>query len=100
MLNYIKARLGIPTDENWKGVDDMADSFALPRQWIVCAHCGAWGWRVPPHGFVEPCPMITQVAEATGLKFDAERSATIRAGVQFEEMTRALRQMTGEEEDE
>jgi hypothetical protein len=100
MLRYLKSRLGIPTDPEWKALDRLADAFALPRQWIVCGHCGAWGWRVPPHGFTEPCPLVIQMTETAGLKFDAERSTTIRAGIQMEEITRALRNMTGEEEDE
>ena len=90
---------GQATDPQWMEMDRTCDSFGLPRQWIVCPHCGQQSWRLPPHGF-DPCPIIQAVAETAGMKFEAERSTSIRAGVQMEEMTRALRMMVEEPEED
>lgn len=96
VLNRIIPRA---TDPEWKAMDDMADTFGLPRQWIVCPMCGQQSWRLPPHGF-DPCPIVAAVAEATGLKADAERSTALRLGVHMEETTKALRQMMDDEEED
>ena len=100
MRRYLNMKLGIAVDPAWRELEALADSFALPREWIVCPHCGSYGWRVPPHGFNEPCPVVMSMSEVAGLKFDAERSSAVRLGVHMEEMTRALRQMTEEEDEE
>ncbi len=71
-------------DPDWAAMDALAESWGLPRTWLTCPHCGQFSWRIPPHG----------------LKFDAERSSAIRLGVHMEEMTRAVRQWTEEEEDD
>ncbi len=80
-------------------MDALAESWGLPRTWLTCPHCGQFSWRLPPHGF-QSCPIVVKVAEATGMKFDAERSSAIRLGVHMEEMTRAVRAWTEEEEDD
>ncbi len=100
MKNFLRRLRGKATDPDWAALDDLADNFALPRAWVVCAHCGAMSWRLPPHEIGQPCPYVAGMAEVTGLKFDAERSTAVRAGVQIEEMTRALRQMVEPEEEE
>ena len=78
-------------DPNWMAWDGLANSLGLPRQWIVCPSCGQQGWRFPPHQF-DPCPLVLQMAEVTGLKFDAERATSVRMGVHMEELTRMMRQ--------
>lgn len=97
MRRFLNRLLGRATNPEWAQMDALADTFALPRQWIVCPHCGQQSWRLPPHAF-EPCPVVSSMAETAGLKFDAERSSAVRMGVHMEEMTRALRQMFEEEE--
>ena len=99
MKLFIKSRLGIATSPEWATMDKQCDEFGLPRQWIVCPNCGAQSWRLPPHGF-ESCPIVIQMAESAGMKFDAERSSALRLGVHMEEMTRAVRQMQEEEDEE
>ncbi len=96
MLNKFRGRA---TDPAWAELDATCDTWGLPRQWIVCPHCGQQSWRLPPHGF-EPCPIVAAMAELGGMKLEADRSTSIRAGVQMEEMTRALRLMVEDEEDE
>jgi hypothetical protein len=73
-----------------------AKLWGVPEQWIVCPACSAQSWVLPPHG-LDPCPLVVQGMEQLGLKFDAERMAAIRTGVSVEEMTRALREIGGEE---
>jgi hypothetical protein len=82
------------------------DALGLPMQWCFCHHCGAWGWRWPPHGIDKPCPVLAQSAEAFGLKTDAERMTAVRTGLHLEEvsklMTQAMREagLIDDEEDE
>lgn len=97
MIRWMLARAGFATNLNWRRLDRQADSFALPREWVECAHCGAQSWRFPPHAF-DPCPLATQLAEAMGIKIDADRSASIRMGVATEQMWEALRERLEEEE--
>lgn len=65
--------------------------------------CAEFFWRLPPHGF-NPCPLVAGMAEATGLKLDAERMTAVKAGVHLESMGAAMRAFIEEhgleEEDE
>ena len=58
----------------------------LPREYITCEFCGAKDWGVPPHGFSEPCPHVTQVMDAMSSRVDAERMLAVRSGVHMEEL--------------
>lgn len=80
-------------------MDSQADSFGLPREWVACSHCGAQSWRFPPHMF-DPCPMVGQLADAMGIKIDADRSASIRMGLLSEQMWDAVRRQMGEDDDD
>ena len=62
----------------------MANALGYPEEWIVCDHCGAYGWRIPPHVY-DPCPLVVQTVEAAGLKMDTERNQTIAAGLAMRE---------------
>jgi hypothetical protein len=75
--------------ESIREFNRIADEVELPREYVVCPHCGLHSWRLPPHG-KEPCPLVQQMAEQLGLRFDAERMQAIRAGVHMEESTKAL----------
>lgn len=97
MLRWFLARIGFSVDPTWRELDRKADALGLPRVWVVCPHCGEQWWRLPPHGF-EPCPIATALADAMGIKIDADRSAAIRMGVSAEEMWNTLRQRFEEEE--
>lgn len=88
----------LPSDDPWRVFDTQADAWGLPRQWIVCPHCGQQSWRIPPHVF-EPCPLVTQTAESLGMRFEAERSTALRGGVHIEELTRLMREHFGEEDE-
>ena len=87
--------------KQYKYLDSLAARIGFPKAMYVCDHCGAAGWRMPPHMF-EPCPIVLAMSEAAGLKIDAERATTIKAGIQMEEAFRMLQEMHGihEEEDE
>lgn len=98
-MRWLLSRLGIPTDRSWRELNRNADAFALPREWVVCPHCGAQSWRLPPHA-LEPCPIVVQLSDAMGIKIDADRSAAIRMGVTTEQMWQALRERLGEEDDD
>jgi hypothetical protein len=79
---------------------DLADALGLPPEWRVCAHCGEQSWRLAPHMF-DPCPFVKDMANAAGLKFDAERMTAIRTGAHLEELTRFVREnFMGEAPDE
>ena len=86
--------LELPDDlewfDSWLELDNMADIADLPRQWVVCPMCAKHSWRLPPHGF-KPCPMAVSMAEAAGLKLDAERMTAVRAGVHLQDMGAAMR---------
>lgn len=94
-------RRDIPEDirEHVTNMNILSDAMKLPYTMIICDHCGAAGWRYPPH-FQEPCPLVVAISESAGLKIDAERQTTIRAGIQMEEAFRLLREMHGMEEEE
>lgn len=87
-------------EEKWNDLNEACDEMDVPRGWIVCPICGAQGWRLPPHGYGEACPMAVGMYEAAGMKLDAERSTAIRMGVGMEEAMRQMRKMTGEDDDE
>ena len=74
----------------WLELDNLADLLELPRQWVVCPMCAEFFWRLPPHGF-NPCPVAAGMAEAAGLKLDAERMTAVKAGVHLEDMGAAMR---------
>lgn len=76
----------------------MAEEWGLTKQWIVCPHCGAQTWVLPPHGH-DPCPLVLETVEQLGMKFDAERMAAVRTGVGIEEIARAARELGGEAEE-
>lgn len=97
-IRSLRALFRPPTDPAWSQWDDLADSFDLPREWVVCSHCGQQGWRFPPHQF-DPCPLVLQMAEVAGLKYDAERATSVRMGVHMEELTRMMRQQMEDEDD-
>ena len=77
----------------------MGDAAGLPRKVFVCEHCGESGWRMPPHLF-GPCPVVEAMTEAAGLKIDAERATTIKAGIHMEEALRMMREQLGIEDEE
>lgn len=77
--------------DSWIELDSMADLAELPREWLTCPVCAEFFWRFPPHGF-NPCPVAVGMAEAAGLKLDAERMAAVKAGVHLEDMSKAVRQ--------
>lgn len=77
--------------EPWLELDGIADLMGIPEGWVVCPMCAEFSWRLPPHGF-KPCPIAVGMAESTGLKLDAERMTAVRAGVHFEEMSKAVRE--------
>jgi hypothetical protein len=83
--------------------NDVTDELGFPREFVICPHCSAQSWRLPPHGS-GPCPLVVQMAEQLGMRFDAERMQAIRMGVHMEESTKALREFLREhfedEEDE
>jgi hypothetical protein len=83
-------------------MNDVGDQLGAPRIWVVCPHCGAQDWRVPPHGIGEPCPLVKSLSDSFGLKFDAERMATLRSGHQMEQVSRLFEQqfLQPEEEEE
>ena len=89
----------------WMELDSMADVMGIPEEWLICPMCAEFSWRIPPHGF-NPCPIAVGMAESAGLKLDAERMTAVRAGVQFEEMSKAMRAhiqefgLPGEEDDD
>ena len=87
------------SDPRWEAWDALGDELSLPRQWVACPNCGQQGWRIPPHAF-EPCPLVVQTAEAAGMKFDADRMAALRLGVQAEELTKLFKAQFTEEEEE
>lgn len=99
ILRQFIARLKTERDPAWEAWDEVGDRFRLPREWIHCAHCGAYAWRLPPHG-LDPCPLVVEITESAGLKLDAERSTAIRSGVQIEELSRLLKLQIEGEDDE
>lgn len=87
MLKELLYRLHLRPDPT---INAIADRLGAPDEYVVCPHCGAQDWRVPPHGLGEPCPVVEKMADSAGLKFDAERMNTIRAGHQMETLQRFL----------
>lgn len=71
----------------------------LPNEWVVCSFCGEAGWGVHPH-YGHPCPIVAAMSESAGMKIDADRSSTIRAGLHLEEMTRIVRDHFGLEDED
>jgi hypothetical protein len=84
----------------WDLVNQAADELGVPEQWVVCPLCGKQAWRLPPHGYAEPCPIVVDMAEAAGLKFDAERNAMIRVGQQMEQMGETVRKHLDPDEED
>ena len=82
---FVKAWADYFSDRN-----AIARTSKISRAWVVCPSCGEQGWVLPPHG-LDPCPLVIQAAQDLGLKFDAERSASIRAGLSMEDIARSLR---------
>ena len=79
----------------------LADSLGWPDEWIICPHCSAYSWRLPPHVF-EACPILVEMTQSAGLKMDAERTAAIRSGITMEKQFEALQNFLenlGEEEE-
>lgn len=74
----------------WKQVNELPEAVGLPKQWCFCHHCGAWGWRWPPHGLNDPCPIFAGAAESFGLKTDAERMTALRSGAHLEQASKLL----------
>lgn len=70
----------------------------FPDEWIVCSFCGEAGWGTHPH-FGTPCPIAAAMADAAGLKMDAERVSAVRAGLSMEEVTRLMREQLGGEDE-
>ena len=79
-----------------ENLNHMARTLGLPKVMYTCEHCGAAGWRYPPHLF-EPCPIVLTISESEGLRLDAERSSTIKAGIQMEKITEMMNRLYGEE---
>ena len=75
----------------------IAHSAGLPLEWKACACCNETSWVFPPHGS-QPCPLVVQIAEQLGLKFDAERMQAVRTGVNMEEIARQMRSLAGDDE--
>ena len=82
--------------DHWLELESTADLADLPREWLICPSCSQFGWRFPPHSF-QSCPLVVSMAEAAGLKFDAERMAAVKAGVQFEDISSAMRRYLEEQ---
>jgi hypothetical protein len=82
-------------DVHYRERNAMAAEWDLPRAWVVCPTCGEQDWVLPPHG-MEPCPLVTQMAEGMGIKIDAERNMALRTSVSIEEMAKQLLGLTGE----
>jgi hypothetical protein len=95
-----RARRVLSAREAWSGINIVADAAGAPREYITCDFCGAMEWRVPPHGFTEPCPIAEQMLEAMGAKVDAERMLAVRSGVHMEELRGFLDRMHPETDDE
>lgn len=83
----------------WRGLDELADDLVLPPDWLVCPICGEQSWRFPPH-MLDPCPLAIQMAEAQGLKLDAERMMALRTGVHMERLGLLMQHVVDEAEDE
>lgn len=81
-----KARRTLSAREAWSGINTIADAAGAPREYVTCDFCGAMEWRLPPHGFNEPCPVSVTVLESMGMKIDAERMLAVRSGVHMEQM--------------
>lgn len=79
--------------------NQMAEEWELEKQWLVCPSCSAQSYVMPPHG-MDPCPLVVQMMEGLGMKFDAERMAAIRTGVGFEEIVNDARKLWDQGEQE
>lgn len=77
----------------------LADELGLPDEWRVCAHCGEQSWRLAPHMF-DPCPFVKEMADAAGLKLDAERMTALRTGTHLEQLSRFFQENFLNEEEE
>lgn len=82
MRAYERARLR----RDWRPIKMLSDEAGIPDGWVECSHCGAWGWRWPPHGMDEACPLVAGVYEAMAAKTDAERMMAVRGGIQMDSM--------------
>lgn len=80
----------------WRQSDKTADKLGLPPEWVLCPICGQQSWRFPPHS-LDPCPLAIQVAEAQGLKFDAERMTALRTGVNLEQSMQMMQRFIEEQ---
>lgn len=81
-------------------LNELSDELGAPRAWVVCPHCGAQGWRLPPHGIAKACPIVKSMTDSVGLKFDAERNFTITSRQQMERFTQLFEEQAREEEGE
>ena len=95
------ARRALHAREAWAGINTLANAAGMPREYVTCDFCGAMEWRIPPHGFGEPCPQAEAMLEAMGAKVDAERMLAVRSGVHMEELRGILeQQLPGSEDDD
>lgn len=92
LIEHIRegARQKIEYREMWKTINRIADAAGAPHEFVTCDFCGAKEWRVPPHGFADPCPIAVTVLESLSTKVDAERMLAVRSGVHLEEMREML----------
>ena len=90
MLGALIARLNRlrGLDPEW---NELADRMGAPYDYIVCPHCGAQRWRLPPHN-LSPCPLVERMSESFGLKFDAERNQTIVASQHLVAVSRFMQE--------
>lgn len=75
---------------DWRRLNSVADKLGLTEEWVVCPVCGQQTWRFAPHGG-DPCPLAVSIAEAQGLKFDAERMMALRTGLHLDRMGESMR---------
>ena len=94
-----KTRRVLEARELWSGINIIADAAGAPREYVTCGICGATEWRVPPHGFADPCPVAEAMLSAMGMKVDAERMLAVRSGVHLEEMREMLENMLPSRDD-
>lgn len=98
-IREIRYRLRGSTAD-WRAYEVLCDAMGAPRAWVVCPHCGAQDWRLPPHALQEPCPLVQETAQSLGLRFDAERMTALRTGTHLEAATQAMQRYFNPPEDE
>ena len=73
----------------------------LPIQWLVCQHCGAHSWVLPPHTAGQPCPLVKEHWDQVTSKMVTEQNQAILGGQLSQEMADFMkRHFTGETSDE